>query len=97
MVAREFEMRPITGGAVSPLRLELSTPRWNEAEDEWVCQITLSADNFEDKGQAFGVDSLQALLLALQMADAKMEYLKRTRGISITWNGEESTLNSQIL
>lgn len=72
---------------MSTLKLELSAPQWIEEDDDWVCSITLSGEGVADQGQAFGVDSLQAFLLALQMAHAKIEYLKRTKGLIVAWNG----------
>lgn len=57
------------------------------ATGEWSCAVRVTGIESPEITEAFGEDSVQALLMALSMARARVELLRRLHGL--TWLGAD--------
>lgn len=71
--------RKLTATLYKPLRLR-------SAPNDWCAEFAISGLRKEIKGRAFGIDSLQALLLAAQALRLRLEGL----GVQFSWLGGEA-------
>lgn len=76
---REFEVDGRT-----PAVLRIGRPE-EHAEGDWVCAVQITGLGDDEVCEAAGVDSLQALAMALQMAQVRLKSHRRTH--RITWLG----------
>jgi len=82
-VEREFEVDGIEG----TLKLRLGKPQPDPRID-WYCEYQIVGVSDEKIYKAYGVDSMQALLLALNAAKALLELYARGE-YKITWLGQD--------
>src|SRR6185503_4549877 len=74
------------------VRLSIGRPvKGPEPRDPWWCPIHLSAP-FDKFDAIAGEDSLQCLLLALEMVQSTLPSLARSKGGRIEWLGEHERL-----
>lgn len=88
IVERAFEAVDASGAQIE-LRLKVGRPEPNHDGEEWRCRFVIEGLVQPGEFVAYGIDGLQSLFLALQMAQA---YLRaaRARGITrVTWLGQE--------
>jgi hypothetical protein len=57
------------------------------AGEDWRCGIRIEGLGDPEPWFAFGVDSVQALVLALAMASAEVEARAREAGVKLQWHG----------
>ena len=55
---------------------------------DWYCTFTIVGWETRETKSAFGIDSLQALTLALEMLTANLRYLERRKNGKLTWLGD---------
>ncbi len=85
MVAeRSFELVD-QAGSRRPFLLRIGVPR--PAEVDWVCPFVIADGPTSIAHAAYGVDGVQALLLALTMAKADLRFHARTVGARLQWLG----------
>jgi hypothetical protein len=82
-VEREFETHDVAGN-VTPVILRVGKPQKN-APNDWQCAFQIIGIGDEKILFGSGVDSLHALFLALQLADALLKYFARHEQKRITW------------
>ena len=84
---REFEYHD--GEGAHPVLLRIGKPAPDPAPDgDWRCAVDfVGLPDGDGTFYAVGVDSLQALLLALSAATARLKAL-RARGSALTWEGQ---------
>ncbi|HEX8183744.1 MAG TPA: hypothetical protein VF747_03310, partial [Blastocatellia bacterium] len=86
---RSFEAREATGTEREvTLRMGKPIPDPKEGGD-WCCPYQIIGLGDDKVSAAFGVDPLQALLLALQKAGAELSYYQRVQNIKLTWLDDE--------
>jgi hypothetical protein len=61
------------GGIWKPAVLEMGTPRHHPAAQSWSCPFRVVGGGDEKVREAWGVDALQALLLATSMLSLNLE------------------------
>jgi hypothetical protein len=91
---RDYEL-VAPGGAVTPVVVRIGRPRPDPAPGgDWLCPYHLAVGgeggpNGDGDGGtlrfAYGVDSLQALVLCLQKITAELRHVGRARGATVTW------------
>jgi hypothetical protein len=80
VVRRKYETRRSALNVV----LQLGRPQ-RAVSGEWNCCVQVVHEGVEETTEALGEDSLQALLLGVFMARARLESLQATEGL--TWLG----------
>lgn len=58
-----------------------------EPKPAWYCPFSITGMGGEIERKAFGEDSVQALLLGLQMIGVELEQYERTHACTLTWHG----------
>jgi hypothetical protein len=71
-------------GRSTPAVLRIGRPQ-EHPEGDWVCSVQITGLGEDEVYEAAGVDSLQALVMALQMARTTLQAHRRTH--HITWLG----------
>lgn len=74
---REFD---VPGGS-TPAVLRIGRPEAHP-DGDWVCAVQITGLGDDEVYEAAGVDSLQALTMALQMARVRLESHRRTQRIA---------------
>ena len=57
---------------------------------DWYCPYQITGVANDSVSVAFGVDSLQAFLLALQKARAELAFSQRVHGLRLTWLDQDN-------
>lgn len=83
---RTFELHP-DAGEVIEIVLRVGSPR--PAEVDWVCPFEITGGDTRVAHAAWGVDAVQALLLALAMAAADLRSEARRVGARVQWLGRD--------
>lgn len=65
------ELRIDVKGARSPMKFAIHKPRWIKRMNAWGCRVTFGRP-FEISTMIYGVDSTQALVLALKFASVSL-------------------------
>ena len=70
--------------------LRVNTPSHDSRPNgDWYCTYTIAGiTEYRREGKAFGVDSLQAFLLALNKAHSDLRYIQQTYQFDLTWLGQ---------
>lgn len=80
---RTFDL--VENGIHRDLRLRVGTPK--ARENDWVCQIQVVGIEDDHIFEIFGIDSLQALQLAVTFIGSLLK-AKQEDGVEITWLGK---------
>ena len=72
------------GGILGTATVRLGRPR-QSGDDEWACPVQILGLDDDEVRDVYGVDSLQALVLALQMVRARVT--TQPSGVQVTWMG----------
>ena len=83
---RDFELVD-EAGVRRPVLLRLGLPR--PADVDWVCPFEIADGQTSIAHVAYGVDGVQALLLALARADADLRFHARSAGARLEWLGRD--------
>ena len=81
---RRLEFRTPSGAREILVRLGRPLPD-PEPGGQWVCPVELAGSPVGGVRAAHGEDSMQALLLALQLIDIELRHLRRATGATLTW------------
>lgn len=82
---RELEVRSPGGGEARRVVVRFGRPEPDPASGgDWRCPVQITGIGEDEVRYAFGVDPLQALQLALQMAGARL-FAAQGRSGTITW------------
>jgi hypothetical protein len=82
---RHFEARDETGVEYDlVLHIGKPIPDANEGGD-WCCPYQITGFNDNKVSAAFGVDSIQALLLSLQKAALELNHYQKVKNSNLTW------------
>ena len=92
MICRIFE---IWTGAVDPegepsgeIRVEFEVPVASPVStDPWTCDLRIHRKRGVSVHQIWGIDGLQALLLAMQFAKSQLDAISAREGVTITFLG----------
>jgi hypothetical protein len=85
LAVREYEVRLSPAGVV-PLQLAVGMP--SPAPPDVVCEYEITGTGRPAKARrVYGVDGIQALLLALMAANAELERIARDLGGVVFWLG----------
>jgi hypothetical protein len=68
------------------LVVKLGEPRPDDQGQDWMCSFQIG----ERRNTAYGVDSFQALMLALQMLSAELNHLKTKQKLDLKWLGMDN-------
>ena len=82
---RHFEARDEAGGEhdiVLRIGTAVQDPR---PEGDWYCPYQITGVPNNGVSMAFGIDFLQAFLLALEKARAELTFSQRVNGLRLTW------------
>ena len=86
---RYFDARDVSGAAV--VEVEIAAPAKSpHAEDEFMCSFRVKSPTSDRTETVYGIDALQALLLALGYLEAILYRLDRSSGLSLRWVGGEA-------
>ncbi|MCP2365539.1 hypothetical protein HD597_012559 [Nonomuraea thailandensis] len=79
-----------TEGARSQVTIRLGRPRPDElsANGDWCCPHRITGLGEESVGVAFGVDSLQALLLSVYKVRLKLDERAAAANVRLDWLGQ---------
>jgi hypothetical protein len=73
------------------VEVEIAAPAKSpHAEDEFMCSFRLKSPISDRTETVYGVDALQALLLALGYLEAILHRLQSSSGLSLSWVGGEA-------
>jgi hypothetical protein len=87
-IEREFESHD-AAGTVQRVRLIVTKPEYI-AEHRWRCHAQITGIGHEKVRTVHGVDSLDALIMGLRMAQALLAYFAKHEQKRITWlNGDD--------
>jgi hypothetical protein len=82
---RHFEARN-EAGEEHEVALRIGIPTHDPRPDgDWSCRYQITGVPNNRVGVAFGIDSLQAFLLALEKARAELAFSQRVNGLRLTW------------
>jgi|GEM_PF-4592434 len=84
MIEREFDYQSQKDNSSGTLILRIFTPKLTQ-EDDWECKYILQFPENSMEGKLIGIDSLQALLLAIKMAKTLLINYADTNQVTITW------------
>jgi len=87
LAEREIVFRSEDGTEL-PCRVRIGSPELRSQRD-WVCPYDVSVGNSRKSFGIYGVDSIQALVLALRTVDVEIEVRARKLGMKPTWLGED--------
>jgi hypothetical protein len=86
VVERTFERHTASG--VSEVRLVLGRPAPDPADGgDWRCRVVITGLPDPVDRHAYGIDALQALALAIEMAAADLRYARLPAGERVTFLG----------
>lgn len=86
MIEREFYYQSQKDDSSGTLTLRIFVPEPTQ-EDDWECKYILKLPEKSIEGKLIGVDSLQALLLAIKTAKTLLINYATANPITITWLG----------
>lgn len=90
IATREFELLSDTLPPVTVvLRIGVPVPDPNPPGDAWGCPFRIDTGEQSKDVVCFGVDSIQALRLALDRANTELVSLARNRSSRCLWQGGE--------
>ncbi len=84
LAEREYEAQAAAGGATRKVVLRIGRPR-PDPEGDWLCPVQVVGLEDDAVMNVNGIDAVQALLLAMQMAGARLTH--PPRGVTVTWMG----------
>lgn len=84
MISREFEYTIISSREQGIILLQLDLPIETPDED-WTCRFQLSLPDQNIEREIFGIDGLQALLLAAKTAKTVLLNYASTNQLKLTW------------
>lgn len=87
LAEREYEVQDTVGGAARKVVLRIGQPR-RDPHGDWMCPIQVVGLDYDNVMEVNGIDAVQALYLAMQIAGAKLTY--PPRGVTVTWKGERN-------
>jgi len=76
-------------GIKAEIKLVLGSPELIDT-DRWRCSFQIMGIGHEKIRSADGVDTLDALLMGLRMANTLLEYFSKQESKTITWLGENN-------
>lgn len=86
---RDFEARD-EKGARREVRLQIGIPRPDPKEGgDWYCPYQIVGFGDDKVSAAFGVDTVQALLSALQKAGLELDFFQKAQNSKLTWRDDE--------
>jgi hypothetical protein len=85
IVERYFEAKDEAGDEKEVI-LRIGMPvRSSQPGEDWCCPYQIDGIEESRVRVAFGIDSLQAFLLALEKAKAELGYIQRVSHLRVTW------------
>lgn len=85
---RELEARHRVTGEVRRVIVRLGRPRIDERPGgDWACSIEFAGLGDDEIEEAYGVDGVQALRLAMQLASIRLA--SEAASFELTWLGEQ--------
>lgn len=84
LVEREYEAQAAAGGPPRQVTLRIGRPR-PDRQGDWVCPVQVVGLGDDAVMNVNGVDAVQALFLAMQIAGVKLTF--PPRGVTVTWMG----------
>jgi hypothetical protein len=88
MAERDLQLRK-PGGTDSAVRIRIGRPY--PSGDDWQCPYEIDAPGLKRTFAIYGVDSVQALALALKAVDVELEVIAKQAGGSLLWLDEPFT------
>jgi hypothetical protein len=86
ILERDFQTRDADGNT-SAVKLRIGKPHFEEAMRGWNCVRQIIGLGDEKVRPGYGVDSIQALLETLKMAEAELRVMAKHEHKQITWLG----------
>ena len=77
-------------GTELPCKVRIGRPELR-SEHDWVCPYDVSVGNSRKSFGIYGVDSIQAVVLALKTLDVEIEARAKELDMKPTWLGEDSS------
>lgn len=87
IATRVYEIERPDGG-VAEVTLSLGRPRPVPDEEDWFCPYRFAGEGGARISCAFGVDALQALVLALNMIAIELHASEEAKAGRMTWLGQ---------
>lgn len=89
MIERKFDYQSQKDNSFGTLTLILFVPEPTQ-EDDWECRYILQLPEKSVEGKLIGIDSFQALLLAIKMTKTLLINYAFENQLTITWLGMDN-------